>query len=157
MAENCWRVWGTPANFNWFRVLATLPHGTPAVGVSQILRHWTEGATYIWQGGHHVGHWPIFLVSLIVFVLGSGLGSTRPRLLCITGWHHSLHSVISYTANFLILSACKCVIFWTVCGWYIELYFLVFVGNWQLCTVPCLYSMHSRCCFWFLVFVALCW
>jgi len=30
-----WRVWGTPANFNGFRVLATLLHGNLAVGVSQ--------------------------------------------------------------------------------------------------------------------------
>jgi len=59
-AEICWRVWGTPANFNRFRVLAALLHGTLVVGVSQILRHWTEGATYIRQGGHHVGHWPTF-------------------------------------------------------------------------------------------------
>jgi len=34
-AETCWRVWGTPANFNGFRVLAALLHGTLAVGVSQ--------------------------------------------------------------------------------------------------------------------------
>jgi len=34
-AEICWRVWGTPANFNGFRVLAALLHGTLAVGVSQ--------------------------------------------------------------------------------------------------------------------------
>jgi len=27
-AEICWRVWGTPANFNGFRVLAALLHGT---------------------------------------------------------------------------------------------------------------------------------
>jgi len=53
-------VWGTLANFNGFRVLATLLHGTLVVGVSQTLRRWTEGATYIWQGGHHVGHWPTF-------------------------------------------------------------------------------------------------
>jgi len=52
---------GTPANFNGFRVLAALLHGTVVVGVSQTLRHWTEGATYIRQGGHHVGHWPTFL------------------------------------------------------------------------------------------------
>jgi len=26
------------------------------------LRRSTDGATYIWQGGHHVGHWPTFLV-----------------------------------------------------------------------------------------------
>jgi len=32
-------VWGTPANFNVFRVLAALLHGTPAVGVSQTLQH----------------------------------------------------------------------------------------------------------------------
>jgi len=55
-------VWGTPANFNGFRVLAPLLHGTLVVGVSQTLRRWTEGATYIRQGGHHVGHWPTFLV-----------------------------------------------------------------------------------------------
>ena len=53
-------VWGTPANFNGFRVVAALLHGTVAVGVSQTLRRWTEGATYTRQGGHHVGHWPTF-------------------------------------------------------------------------------------------------
>jgi len=31
-------VWGTLANFNGFRVLAALLHGTPAVGVSQTLQ-----------------------------------------------------------------------------------------------------------------------
>jgi len=53
-------VWYTPANFNWFRVLAALLHSTLVVGVSQTLRRWTEGATYIRQGGHHVGHRPTF-------------------------------------------------------------------------------------------------
>ena len=38
-------VWGIPANFNRFRVLAELVHGTLVVGVSQTLRRWTEGAT----------------------------------------------------------------------------------------------------------------
>ena len=59
-AEICWRVWRTPANFNGFRVLAALLHGTLVMGVSQTLRRWTEGATYIWQGDHHVGYWPTF-------------------------------------------------------------------------------------------------
>jgi len=36
--EICWRVWGNPANFNGFRVLAALLHGTLVVGVSQTLR-----------------------------------------------------------------------------------------------------------------------
>jgi len=42
-------VWGTgtPANCNGFRVLAALLYGTLVVGVSQTLRHWTEGTTYI--------------------------------------------------------------------------------------------------------------
>jgi len=31
-------VWGTPANFNVFRVLEALLHGTPVLGVSQPLR-----------------------------------------------------------------------------------------------------------------------
>ena len=56
-------VWGTPANFNRFRVLAVLLHGSRVVSVSQTLRRWTEGATYIRQGDRHVGHWPTFLVS----------------------------------------------------------------------------------------------
>ena len=53
-------VWDTPANFNGFRVLAALLHGTLVVGVRQTLRRWTDGATYIRQGSHHVGHWPTF-------------------------------------------------------------------------------------------------
>jgi len=70
-AEICWRIWGTPANFNGFCVLAVLLHGTLVVGISQTLRRWTESATYIRQGGHHVGHWPTFLVEYepIIFSL----------------------------------------------------------------------------------------
>jgi len=62
-------VWGTPGNFNGFRVLAALLHGTVVVGVSQTLRRWTEGATYIRQGGHRVGHWPTFLVTNLLLSL----------------------------------------------------------------------------------------
>jgi len=38
-------VLGTPANFNGFRVLAALLHGTPAVGISQ---------TAALNRGHHL-------------------------------------------------------------------------------------------------------
>jgi len=38
-AETYWRVWGTPANFNGFHILAALLHGSPVLGVSQTLRH----------------------------------------------------------------------------------------------------------------------
>jgi len=33
--EICWRVWGTPANFNGFCILAALLHSTLLVGVCQ--------------------------------------------------------------------------------------------------------------------------
>ena len=72
-AEIFWRVWGTPANFNGFRVLAASLHGILVVSVSQTLRRWTEGATYIRQGGHHVGHWPTFLVAS-----GKTFSNTKP-------------------------------------------------------------------------------
>ena len=52
-------VWGTPANFNGFRILAALLHGTPVVGVSQTAA-FNSGVTYIRQGGHQAGHWPTF-------------------------------------------------------------------------------------------------
>jgi len=53
-------VWGTTTNFKGFLVLAALLQGTPVVGVSETLRRWTEGATYIRQSNHHAGHWPTF-------------------------------------------------------------------------------------------------
>jgi len=53
-------VWGTPANFNGFRVLAALLHGTLAVGVSQTLPRGTEGATYIRQGAVRLSIGPYF-------------------------------------------------------------------------------------------------
>jgi len=124
-AEICWRVWGTPANFNGFRVLASLLqrrrspeanqtlhdvwpspellhytllkalaswqnfarckiHFSPSLAFFYIgsvtARHsssgrqpnfaawykewnygtFADGATYIRQGGHHVGHRPTF-------------------------------------------------------------------------------------------------
>ena len=49
-------VWGTPANFYRFRVLAALVHGTLVVGVSQT----AALNTYIRQGDHHVEHWLTF-------------------------------------------------------------------------------------------------
>ena len=42
------------------RILVAFLHGTWAVVSSQTLRRWAQGATYIRQGDHHVGHWPTF-------------------------------------------------------------------------------------------------
>ena len=52
-----------PCKFQRVLRLAALLHSTLVVGVSQTLRCWIASAIYIWQGGHHVGHWPTFLVS----------------------------------------------------------------------------------------------
>jgi len=81
-AEICWRVWGTPANFNGFRVLAALLHGTLVVGVRRTLRCWKEGATYIRQDGHHVGHW-----------LSSSFFSHNPSDRRFVVCHNSAHGV----------------------------------------------------------------
>jgi len=67
-AEICWRVWGSPANFNGFSVLAALLHGILVVVVSQTAAL-NRGRPIFRQGGHHVGHWPTFLVSMW-FVVG---------------------------------------------------------------------------------------
>jgi len=47
-------VWDTPDNFNEFRVLAALLHGTPVLGVSQTLRRWTysAGRPSPWASAH---------------------------------------------------------------------------------------------------------
>ena len=67
-AEICWRIWGTTANFNGFRVLAALLHGTLVVGVSQTLRHWTEGATYIrYISAGRPSHWALAHISSSCF------------------------------------------------------------------------------------------
>jgi len=56
-------VWGTPMNVNGFVShlgSVTVQYSSTAVGVSQTLRCWTQGTTYIRQGDHHVGHWLTF-------------------------------------------------------------------------------------------------
>jgi len=51
---------GHPRQFQRGSRHGSVMHGTLVVGVSQTLRRCTEDATYIRQGGHHVGHWPTF-------------------------------------------------------------------------------------------------
>ena len=46
---HCVHILGSP-------ILAALLHGTQPLGISQTLWRSAEGATYIRQGGHHVGH-----------------------------------------------------------------------------------------------------
>jgi len=57
---------GYPCKFPLVLRLGSVTARHLVVGVSQTLRRWTEGATYIRQGDHHVGHWPTFLVLTIL-------------------------------------------------------------------------------------------
>jgi len=49
-------VWGTPANFNGFPVLAALLHGTPVVSVSQTVAV-NRGRHLFWAG--RPSHWAL--------------------------------------------------------------------------------------------------
>jgi len=95
---------GHPCKFNGFRVLAALLHGTLVVGVSQTLQRWTEGATYIRQDDHHVGHWPTFLVLFIYLLV---FKTQWQRMTSATNmpqhWNTKLlYNILSWT--FLIIS-----------------------------------------------------
>jgi len=79
-AEICWRVWGTPANFNRFRFLAALLHGTLVMGVRQTAalnrgRHlYSARRPSRWALAH------ILLILVVTVLTVVGLG-----------WRHSCH------------------------------------------------------------------
>ena len=56
-------VWGTRSKFQRVSCLGIITARHSSIGISHTLRRLTEGATYIRQGGHHVGHWPTFYCS----------------------------------------------------------------------------------------------
>jgi len=66
---------GHPSKFQRVSRLGsvTARHSTSGRQPNLKLRRWTEGATCIRQGGHHVGHWPTFLVSSFFIVFPSQL------------------------------------------------------------------------------------
>jgi len=55
-------VWGTPANFNWFRVtrLSSVTARHSNSGRQPNFAALNRGLTYVRQGDPHVGHWPTF-------------------------------------------------------------------------------------------------
>ena len=57
-AEICWRVWGTAANFNAFRVLVALLYGTLVLGVSQTVRLWQRAPPIFGMGAITLGIGP---------------------------------------------------------------------------------------------------
>ena len=66
-AEIDWRVRGTPANYNEFRVLAALLHGTLVVGVSQTLLALNRGR-HLYSAGRPSGWALAHISSLTGFV-----------------------------------------------------------------------------------------
>jgi len=65
---DCFGSLGHPSYFQRLPHLGSVTARHVVVGVSQTLRRWTEGATYVWHGDHHVGHWPTFLVRLVMII-----------------------------------------------------------------------------------------
>ena len=54
-----------PCKFQRVSRLGSITARHLVVGVSQTLWRWTEGATYVRQGDHHVGHWPTFWFNFV--------------------------------------------------------------------------------------------
>ena len=95
-AEICWRVWGTPANFNGFGVLAALLQGILVVGVSQTAafnrgRHiYSAGRPSGWALAHIlVSSCFFFLLLLLSFFSSPNLSSRR-----LDVYHTSAHGVV---------------------------------------------------------------
>jgi len=68
----------TYANFNGFRVLAALLHGTPVVGVSQTLRRWT-GRPSRWALAHISSL--CYVRIRIVFGIAQATNSQNPQIM----------------------------------------------------------------------------
>ena len=129
-------VWGTPATFKGFRVLAALMHGSQVVSVSQTLRRWTEGATYVRQGDHHVGHWPTFLVVPTFVFFGAGVRarcafltcSLSPVLFMVALYNRADHYILILFLSFFFL-----------------LLLLFFLAYYQQSESGCLPYFHTWC------------
>jgi len=59
---DCFVSLGHPTKFQLLSHLGSVTARHVVVGVSQTLRRWIRGATYVREGDHHVGHWLTFLV-----------------------------------------------------------------------------------------------
>jgi len=70
---------GHPSYFQQLPHLGSVTARHVVVGVSQTLRRSIEGATYVRQGDHHVGHWPTFLVDNLLSTSIKITGSIEKR------------------------------------------------------------------------------
>jgi len=67
---------GHPSKFQQVSHLDSVTARCCSSGRQPKLRRWTERATYIRQDGHHVGHWPTFLVLSIFLWSPCGIWQT---------------------------------------------------------------------------------
>ena len=81
-------VWGTPANFNGFRVLASLLHGILVVGVNQIaaLNRGRGGRATITLGIGHISSFILFLSSFLFPRLISAVADWMSAILLHMAW-----------------------------------------------------------------------
>jgi len=79
-AEICWRVWGTPANFSGFRVLAALLHGRHSSGGRQPTFAALNRGRHLYLAGRP-SRWA--LAHILVFVCISLIfGNTESHISC---------------------------------------------------------------------------
>ena len=96
---------GHPCKFQRVSCLGSITARHSSSGRQQTLRHWTEGATYIRQGGHHVGHWPTFLVVWMLCILDRFLDCW---LFCTAEQIRLLRERLELTGDFSVVSVVFC-------------------------------------------------
>jgi len=148
---------GHPCKFQLVSCLGSVTARHLVVGVSQTLRRWTEGATYIRQGDHHVGHWPTFLVNILNFfevfacyfwqLAVSAIQFYWEEIVWLTildvQWHFVAHLLWSLTLGVALTRlcqfACTCqIITWIMLDlWICEL--------WVTCRFTNLFTNHHLC------------
>ena len=81
-------LWGTPADFNGFHVLAALLHGSQVLSVSQTLRRWTCSAG-------RPSRWALAHASSSIYLLSSSSFFSSPNLSGhrLDVYHTSTHGV----------------------------------------------------------------
>jgi len=97
-AEICWRVWGTPANFNGFRVLASLLHGTLEWASAKLCGVEQRASPIFGKAAITLGigpHFQLFLVSSLFFLFGS-VRQIKLAILQLLTHVNVVHRIVSY-------------------------------------------------------------
>jgi len=116
-AEIASLVWGTPANFNGFRVLAVLLHGTLVVGVSQTAAF--NRGRHLYSAGRP-SHWALAHISSYVTVLNVNLNYVIDRaefliLLLIFRMHQGLRFMCEVHSVKLAFCCVNSILFKVTC------------------------------------------